>query len=101
MNWRIIEDDQVLPCFARASQNIAAVVALLRGLLEPMMPKDRWAHREVRTLLERAATQQAKSSLSRQRELNASQRTPRVWPDKDASIHQVPHGGRPRVTVLV
>jgi hypothetical protein len=35
MNRRIIEDDEDLPHFARASQNIAAMVALLRGLLKP------------------------------------------------------------------
>ena len=54
MNRRIIEDDQALPHFARASQNIAAMAALLRGLSEPATPKDRWAHHEIRTLLERA-----------------------------------------------
>ena len=72
MNQRIIEDDQALPHFAWESQNIAAVAALLRGLLEPATPKDRWAHHEVRTLLECVATQQAKSSLSWQWELNSS-----------------------------
>ena len=56
MNRRIIEDDQVFPHFARASQNIAAAAALLRGPLGPATPEDRWAHREIRTLLERAAT---------------------------------------------
>jgi hypothetical protein len=35
MNRRIIEDDEDLPHFARASQNIAAMVALLRGLSKP------------------------------------------------------------------
>ena len=54
MNWRIIEDDEALPHFTWASQNIAAMVALLLGLLEPATPEDRWAHREIRTLLERA-----------------------------------------------
>jgi hypothetical protein len=55
MNRRIIEDDEDLPHFARASQNIAVVVALLRGLPEPTTPKDHRAHREIRTLLERTA----------------------------------------------
>jgi hypothetical protein len=32
---RIVEDDDGLPRFTRASQNIAAVAALLRGLPEP------------------------------------------------------------------
>jgi hypothetical protein len=54
MNRRIIEDDEDLPHFARASQNIAAMLALLRGLPKPATPKDHWAHREIRTLLERS-----------------------------------------------
>ena len=64
VNRRIFEDDEDLPHFTRASQNIAATAALLRGLPEPTTPEDRQAHREIRTLLERAAMQQAKSSLS-------------------------------------
>jgi hypothetical protein len=60
---RIIGDDEDFPHFARASQNVAAAAALLRGLLEPATPKDYRAHREIRTLLERAAVQQAKSLL--------------------------------------
>ena len=65
MNQRIIEDDEALPHFVQASQNIADAVALLHGLLGPATPEDRQAHHEIRTLLERAAAQQAKSSLSR------------------------------------
>ena len=57
MNWRIIEDDEALPHYTRASQNIAAAAALLQGLLGPATPEDRRAHREIRTLLERAAVQ--------------------------------------------
>ena len=52
VNYWIIEDDRGLPHFAWASQNIAAVVALLRRLLEPMTPKDHQAHREIHMLLE-------------------------------------------------
>ena len=48
------------------------MAALLQGCLEPTTPEDRRAHREIRTLLERRAMQQAESSLSRQRELDAS-----------------------------
>ena len=55
MNHRIIEDDEALPHFARGSQNIAAAMALLWGLSGPTTPEDRWAHREIRTLLEHAA----------------------------------------------
>ena len=38
VNHRIIEDDEALPHFVRVSQNIAVVVALLRGLLGAMSP---------------------------------------------------------------
>jgi len=65
VNWRIIEDDEALPHFARASQNIVAAAALLRGLPKPTTPEDRRVHREIRTLLERAAAQQAESLFSR------------------------------------
>ena len=57
MNRRTIEDDGALPHFARASQNIAAAVTLLRGLPKPATPEDRWAHHEICTLLERATVQ--------------------------------------------
>ena len=72
VNWRIIEDDKALPHFTRASQNIAAVVVLLQGLMGPTTPEDHRAHHEIRILLERAVAQQAKSLLSRRHELNAS-----------------------------
>ena len=72
VNQRIIEDDEPLPHFTRASQNIAAVAALLWGLLGPMTPEDRQAHFEIHTLLERAAAQQAESSLSKRRDLDVS-----------------------------
>ena len=57
MNWRIIEDDEALPHFARASQNIAAMAALLRGLPEPVTPEDHRAHHEIHTLHEREVVQ--------------------------------------------
>ena len=76
VNRRIIEDDEALPHFTRASQNIIAVVALLRGLSGPTTPEDRLAHHEIRTLLERAAAQHAESSLSQRCELDASLHTP-------------------------
>ena len=56
MNQRIIEDDEALPHFTRPSQNIAVAAILLQGLLGPTTPEDRRAHREIRMLLERAAT---------------------------------------------
>ena len=55
VNWRIIVDDEALPRFARASQNIAATMALLHGLLDAATPEDHQAHHEIRTWLERAA----------------------------------------------
>ena len=61
---------------ARVSQNITAATTLLHGLLEAVTPEDCRAHHEIRTLLERAAVQQAKSSRSQSRELDASQRMP-------------------------
>ena len=95
VNWRIIEDDEALPHFNQASQNIAATASLLQELPGPTMPKDHRAHHEIRTLLKRAAVQQAKSSLSQRCELNASQHAPSERPDRDVSIHQVQRGGRP------
>ena len=72
VHQRILIDDGTLPHFAQASQNIAAVMALLHGLLEATTSEDRWAHREIRTLLERAVAQQAESSLSQRCELDTS-----------------------------
>jgi len=57
VNQRIIADDETLPHFARASQNITAATALLHGLPETAMPDDHRAHHKIRTLLERAAAQ--------------------------------------------
>jgi hypothetical protein len=81
---RIIEDDDGLPRFTRVSQNIAAAVALLRGLPEPMTSEGHQAQHEIRTLLEHAAVQQAKSLASRRR--NASQRAPSARHRTDASV---------------
>ena len=55
VNRRIIADDEALPCFTRASQNIATAMALLHGLLEATMPEDHRAHHKIRTLLEHVA----------------------------------------------
>ena len=87
VNQRIIEDNEALPHFTRASQNIAAAAALLRRLLGPATPEDRRAHHEIRTLLERAAAQQAESSLSQRLELDASQCTPSGHLGRDALVH--------------
>ena len=65
VNRRIIADDEALPRFALMSQKIAAAPTLLHGLLEATTSEDRQVHREIRTLLKRAAVQQAESLLSR------------------------------------
>ena len=57
MNRRIIEDDEALPHFTRASQNIATTAALLQGLLGPATLEDHRAHHKIRTLIDRAAAQ--------------------------------------------
>ena len=101
INRRIITDDETLSHFAQASQNIAAATALLHGLLEAATPEDRRAHREIRTLLERAAAQQAESLLSRRCELDTSQHTPSVHPARDASVHQALQGSRQRATAQI
>ena len=93
VNRRIIADDETLPHFSRASQNITSATALVHGLPEAVTPEDHQAHPEICTLLERAAAQQAKSSLSQQREPDSSQRTPSVCPARDASVHQAQQGG--------
>ena len=64
VHQRILTNDGAFPHFARASQNIAAATALLHGLPEAATSEDRRAYREIRTLLERAAAQQAESLLS-------------------------------------
>jgi hypothetical protein len=81
---RIVEDDDGLPRFTRASQNIAVVAALHRGLPEPMMPEGHQAQHEIHMLLERTAVQQAESSVSRRH--NASQHVPSAQHDNDAFV---------------
>ena len=76
-------------------------MALLHGHPKATTPEDHQAHHEIRTLLERAAAQQAESSLCRRRELNTSQRTPSERPTRDASVHQTPPSGRQCTAVPV
>ena len=64
------------------------MAALLRGLSGPMTPEDRRAHHEIRTLLERPVAQQAESSLSQRRKLDANQRAPLERPNLDVLVHQ-------------
>lgn len=54
---RIVEDDGGLPRFARASQNIAAMTALLRGLSKQATPEAWQAQWEIHMMFERSVTQ--------------------------------------------
>ena len=87
VNRRIIADDEALPRFVWASQNITATAALLHGLLEATTSEDHQAHHKIRTLLEHAVVQQAESSLSWRCELDTSQRMPSEHPSRDVSVH--------------
>jgi hypothetical protein len=49
----------------RASQKLIAAATLLRAMPAPSTPEARYLHREVQTLIEQAAVQQAESSASR------------------------------------
>jgi hypothetical protein len=52
----------------RASQKLIAAATLLRAMPAPSTPEARDMHREVQTLIEQAAVQQAESSASRIRQ---------------------------------
>jgi hypothetical protein len=60
----IIADANGPPQFARAGQNIAALAMLLCNLPEPADPQQQELHRNIRTLVERAAMLQMESSVS-------------------------------------
>lgn len=51
---QIMEDNDGLPWFTQASQNIAATAALLCGLLVPATPEERKTQWDIYELLERA-----------------------------------------------
>ena len=55
------------PQFAQASQNIAAVAMLLRGVSEPVDPQERAVHQNLWVLVETSTVQQAETSASRHR----------------------------------
>jgi hypothetical protein len=58
VNHRIVEDWAVEPpVFDRASQNVIAAAMLLRNMPEPSNLEARWAHDEIRGLLETTAMQ--------------------------------------------
>ena len=52
------------PQFTRPSQNIAAAVMLLRGVPEPVDPREWEVYRNLRVLVEATAGKQAESSAS-------------------------------------
>jgi hypothetical protein len=87
-----VEDGDNLPQFARASQNIAAAAALLQRLPELATPEERKTQWEIRDLLECAAEQQADGLLSQWHRLDTSQWASTEHDDRDASVHQAPHG---------
>ena len=58
----IMEDDDGLPRFAWASQNITIAAAILHGLSVPATPEERKTQWDIRELLGCAVEQQAESS---------------------------------------
>jgi hypothetical protein len=67
-------------------------MALLQRLPEPATPEERKTQREIHELLDHAAEQQAKSSLSRRRGPEASQRAFTGRDARDMCVHQAPRG---------
>jgi hypothetical protein len=59
VQWALVAEANDPMQFARARQNIAAVAMLLRNPLEPTDPQQQELHRNIRTLVERDAVQQA------------------------------------------
>jgi hypothetical protein len=78
------------PIFDRTSQNIVVAAMLLRNMPEPSNPEARWAHDEIRGLLETAAMQQAESSASRRCSLASEQPAKPSRQEKEASVHPEP-----------
>jgi hypothetical protein len=70
----------------RASQKLVAATTLLRAMPAPSTPEARNLHREVQALIEQAAVQQAKSSVSRIRQ-QGSARDDRGTQGPEASVH--------------
>ena len=60
----IVSEGNDVPQFARAGQNITAVAMLLRGVPEPVDPRERAVYWNLQVLVEAAAVQQAKSFAS-------------------------------------
>jgi hypothetical protein len=81
---RINADNPDMP--PRASQKLVAAATLLLDMPAPLTPEARDLHREVQTLIEQEAIQQAESSASRIRQQG------------DARGDEAAQGGNPRST---
>jgi hypothetical protein len=82
-----VENADVPP---RVSQKLVAAATLLRAMPAPSTPEARDMHREVQTLIEQAAVQQAESSASRIRQ-QGDARGDEAAPGGEPSVH----AGRP------
>ena len=60
----IVNEGNDPPQFTQASQNIAAAAMLLRGVLEPVDPREREVYQNLWVLVEAVVVQQAESSTS-------------------------------------
>jgi hypothetical protein len=78
----------------RASQKLIAAATLLRAMPAPSTPEARDLHREVQTLIEQAAVQQAESSASRIRQ-QGDARDDRAAQGGEPSVHAGGAAGRP------
>lgn len=75
-------------CFHRVSQNVVAAVTLLDKLPKADTPSERKMHKEIQDLLGLAVQQQAKSSMSRRRELETNRCTASTPTANDAMSQQ-------------
>jgi hypothetical protein len=78
----------------RASQKLIAAAMLLRAMLAPWTTEAQDLHREAQALIERAAVQQAKSSVSRIRQ-QGSARDNGGAQGLEASVHTGGAAGQP------
>jgi hypothetical protein len=85
------------PLFRWASQNLTAAAMLLCGSPEPATSEERRVRPQLKALLEAAATQQAKSSASRQRSERGRAGAPFAHgPNPPPSQHRERGGSRSR-----
>jgi hypothetical protein len=78
----------------RASQKLIAAATLLRAMPAPSTPEARDLHREVQTLIEQTAVQQAESSASRIRQ-QGDARDDDAAPGGEPSVHAGGPAGQP------